>query len=63
MPKENHYCATCGNKMVYDKVMSKSKHHSTWWCLNCGLIEYYQTFKVHDAVRSVRRYIFHGKLG
>ncbi len=50
--------------MVYDANLSiKSKKVSGWWCLKCNIVELCYFQKVHNAVTSAKRYLFHGKLG
>lgn len=64
MARPKHFCGKCGERMEYDRFLSiKSKRITAWWCFNCELIEVYVSQKVHNAVTSVRRFVFFGKLG
>ncbi len=62
MGSPKHYCAECGGKMVYDKILSEKHKHTVWWCLHCNIVEYYKKLKVHNSVNSIRRFIFRGML-
>jgi len=62
MARPKQYCFDCGLELVYDKHLSKKHHHTVWWCMDCNNIEYIEKFNVHNAINSIRRFIFHGNL-
>ncbi len=65
MPVPKINCNECGKKMTYDPILSR-KHPKrqirVFWCMKCEYIMTEEKFIVRDAVKSVKRYTFHGKL-
>ena len=65
MPVPKKKCEKCFKKMTYDPILSKKRSKTklnSFWCTNCNYIMTEETFEVKDAVRSIRRYLFTGKL-
>lgn len=62
MPRSNRRCEKCNNKLTYDKILSKPPDETVWWCVHCDYIEVRKEFHVKDALKSIKRYIFHGKI-
>jgi hypothetical protein len=65
MPVPNKHCDKCSKKMTYDPLLSRKgakRQVRAFWCTKCEYIMTEETFEVKDVVRSMKRYIFHGKL-
>jgi len=49
--------------MVFDSNLTiRSKNVYGYWCLKCNLVELVFRKKVDNAVKSAKRFLFHGKL-